>query len=90
MRERWLGCASELADAARLAEDLKQPAQLWYVAVGEAQLALLEGRFDDAEELVERALDAASELRAGRRRSPTGSRCSACEALRAGWTSSRS
>jgi tetratricopeptide (TPR) repeat protein len=46
---------TELA-AARSAQELKQPAQLWYVAVTEALLALLEGSFGEAEDLVERAL----------------------------------
>jgi tetratricopeptide (TPR) repeat protein len=47
---------TELAAAALSAEELKQPAQLWYVAVTEALLALLEGRFAEAERLIERAL----------------------------------
>jgi eukaryotic-like serine/threonine-protein kinase len=46
----------ELGAAAGIAEQLGQPAQLWYVAVTRALLALFEGRFDHAEDLVERAL----------------------------------
>lgn len=48
---------TELAAATRLAEDLRQPSQLWYVAADRAALALLEGRFDEAEGLIQRALD---------------------------------
>jgi DNA-binding SARP family transcriptional activator/tetratricopeptide (TPR) repeat protein len=50
------GATAGLADAARTAERLKQPAQRWYVAVTEALLALLEGRFVEAEDRIERAL----------------------------------
>ena len=49
------GVRTELAAAARSAEELKQPAQLWYVAVTEALLALLEGDFVEAEALIARA-----------------------------------
>jgi tetratricopeptide (TPR) repeat protein len=42
---------------ARLAEELRQPAQLWYVAATRASLALLTGRFDEAEDLIARALE---------------------------------
>lgn len=48
---------TELAAAARLAEELRQPSQLWYVAADRSALALLEGRFDEAEGLIQRALD---------------------------------
>lgn len=41
----------ELDRYARLAEDLRQPLYLWYVALRRAMLANLEGRFDDALEL---------------------------------------
>ena len=45
------------ADAkARLAEELRQPAQEAYVVGMQATLALFEGRFDDAEALIPRAL----------------------------------
>ncbi len=47
---------TELAAAERTAEELKQPAQLWYVGVTQALLALFQGRFADAEGLIERAL----------------------------------
>jgi DNA-binding SARP family transcriptional activator len=46
----------ELAVAVRLAEELRQAAQRWYVAVVQAQLVLLEGRFAEAERLIEQAL----------------------------------
>jgi DNA-binding SARP family transcriptional activator len=38
-----------------LAEDLRQPAQRWLVAVHRPVLALLEGRFEEAEELIAEA-----------------------------------
>ena len=39
----------------RVAEELRQPAQLWMVAVAQATLALADGRFDEAAELSEHA-----------------------------------
>lgn len=39
-----------------LAAELRQGPQLWLVTVTRATLALFEGRFDDAEQLIERAL----------------------------------
>jgi tetratricopeptide (TPR) repeat protein len=48
---------SEHAAATRLAEELRQPAQAWYVAADRATLALLEARLDEAEVLVDRALE---------------------------------
>ncbi|MGH9168904.1 MAG: hypothetical protein ACRD02_13865, partial [Acidimicrobiia bacterium] len=48
---------TELAAATRLAEELRQPSQLWYVAADRSALALLEGRFDEAEGLIQRSLD---------------------------------
>jgi DNA-binding SARP family transcriptional activator/tetratricopeptide (TPR) repeat protein len=47
---------AELEAAAVLAEELRQPAQLWYVAVTRALLALFEGELDKAGGLIERAL----------------------------------
>jgi tetratricopeptide (TPR) repeat protein len=41
---------------AQLAEELRQPAQLWLLVVTRATLALFEGRFEEAEELIEQAL----------------------------------
>ncbi|HET8873286.1 MAG TPA: hypothetical protein VFM83_06330, partial [Gaiellaceae bacterium] len=38
-----------------LADELRQPAQLWLVAVHRAELALLEGSFEEAEELIAEA-----------------------------------
>jgi DNA-binding SARP family transcriptional activator len=43
--------------ATRLAEELRQPAQLWDTAVRRAQLALFEGRFAEAERGIHEALD---------------------------------
>ncbi|HYZ11216.1 MAG TPA: AAA family ATPase, partial [Actinomycetota bacterium] len=43
---------AEHVASARLAEETRQPSQAWYVAADRATLALLEGRFDQAEDLV--------------------------------------
>ena len=51
------GVDAEVAAMATLAEELRQPAQLWYVAATRANLALLTGRFDQAEQLISRALE---------------------------------
>jgi DNA-binding SARP family transcriptional activator len=40
----------------RLAEELRQPAQLWLLVATRATLALFEGRFDEADALIDRAL----------------------------------
>jgi tetratricopeptide (TPR) repeat protein len=40
----------------RLAEDLRQPSHRWYPAADRAWLALFEGRFDQAEPLIQEAL----------------------------------
>jgi len=60
-----LDCSIELGDLAAahadleamtiLADQLRQPAQRWLVAVHRPVLALLEGRFDEAEELITEA-----------------------------------
>ena len=47
---------AELDTAARLAGELRQPAQLWYATVTAATLALFRGRLDEAEELIGEAL----------------------------------
>ena len=47
--------AAEFAAMTRATEELRQPAQLWMLAVVQATLALAEGRFAEAGELVERA-----------------------------------
>jgi len=39
----------------RLAHELRQPAQLWDVAISDANLALFAGRFEEAESLIESA-----------------------------------
>ena len=46
----------DLAAAGRIAEELRQPAQLWLVASAQAMLALAVGRLDVAETLVHNAL----------------------------------
>ena len=47
---------AELAAMAELADQLRQPAQRWLVGASEVRLALLEGRFDDAERRIAEAL----------------------------------
>jgi tetratricopeptide (TPR) repeat protein len=47
--------AVQLESMTRVAEALKQPAQLWMLAVAQATLALAEGRFAEAAELIEHA-----------------------------------
>ena len=47
--------AVELASMSRVAEELRQPAQLWMLATAEATLAVSQGRFAEAPELIERA-----------------------------------
>ena len=46
---------ADLAAMGRLAEELGQPSQEWFVAVYEALLALLEGQLSEAERLMEHA-----------------------------------
>ena len=43
----------ELDTLDALADELRQPAQRWHVGTGRTMLALMEGRFDDAEALIE-------------------------------------
>jgi DNA-binding SARP family transcriptional activator/tetratricopeptide (TPR) repeat protein len=50
------GVNAEIAAMTVLAEELRQPAQLWYVAATRANLALLTGRLTEAEDLIARAL----------------------------------
>ena len=45
----------ELAEMSRVAQDLRQPAQLWMLAAARATLALAQGRFAEAPELIQRA-----------------------------------
>ena len=47
--------AAELAAMARVANELRQPAQLWALAAAQATVALSQGRFAEAAELIERA-----------------------------------
>src|SRR5262249_104104 len=49
----------ELRAMQRLADELRQPAQQWYVAVLRTILALFEGRFEEARALISNALDLA-------------------------------
>jgi DNA-binding SARP family transcriptional activator len=49
------GIRADLAAMTRLADELSQPSQRWWVAATSATLALLEGRFDTAEPLTEEA-----------------------------------
>ncbi len=49
--------AAGLASLTRVAEELQQPAQLWMATSGQAVLALAQGRFAEAEQLIERAAD---------------------------------
>lgn len=50
------GVSAELDAQAQLAEELRQPAHHWYVAVVRATLATFQGRFQEAEELIPHAL----------------------------------
>jgi DNA-binding SARP family transcriptional activator/tetratricopeptide (TPR) repeat protein len=47
--------ASELASMRRVAEELRQPSQFWTLGLARAVLAVAEGRFAEAEELIEQA-----------------------------------
>jgi DNA-binding SARP family transcriptional activator len=49
------GLRQELDAMAQLAEELGQPSQRWWTAATRAMLALLEGSFAEAEQLIERA-----------------------------------
>ena len=46
---------TEVGVASRIADGLRQPAQLWMVATARTLCALLEGRFEEAEDLIEDA-----------------------------------
>jgi DNA-binding SARP family transcriptional activator len=46
---------AQIGIASRIADDLRQPAQLWMVAATQTLCALLEGRFEEARELIEEA-----------------------------------
>jgi DNA-binding SARP family transcriptional activator/tetratricopeptide (TPR) repeat protein len=46
---------ADLEAAARLAQELRLPSQRWHVAVHQIGLALLAGRFPEAQQLIERA-----------------------------------
>jgi tetratricopeptide (TPR) repeat protein len=48
--------AAELAVMSRLADQLRQPAQLWNLATARTACALLEGRFAEAEDMIEDCL----------------------------------
>jgi DNA-binding SARP family transcriptional activator len=50
------GVELELDAADRLADELLQPAQRWHVGTGHTMLALMEGRFEEAEQLIAETL----------------------------------
>ncbi|HET7856273.1 MAG TPA: hypothetical protein VFL41_07430, partial [Gaiellaceae bacterium] len=52
-----LAAVREHEAASRLADDLRQPARLWITATRSANLALFEGRFAEAEEVIHEALE---------------------------------
>ena len=52
------GVDHEVERLAHLAADLRQPAQMWHAYAPQAMLTLLEGRFEDAERLIEHTLAA--------------------------------
>ena len=54
--------ARELAAMTRVAEDLRQPAQLWMLAAARATLALAQGEFAEAPALIQRAYDAGARV----------------------------
>ena len=49
--------ARELTEMTRIAHDLRQPAQQWMLAAAHATLALAQGRFAEAPELIRRAAE---------------------------------
>jgi tetratricopeptide (TPR) repeat protein len=49
-------CREAMETMGRLADELRQPSHRWFASAGKANLALLEGRFSDAEILIESAL----------------------------------
>jgi tetratricopeptide (TPR) repeat protein len=51
-----LAADAELAACARLADELRQPAQLWSVVSARAVHALFSGRLDEADELIQQAI----------------------------------
>ncbi|MEA2353448.1 MAG: eukaryotic-like serine/threonine-protein kinase [Thermoleophilaceae bacterium] len=50
------GVDVELDALARLADELRQPARRWYVGTARTMVALLEGRLEDAEHLIDETL----------------------------------
>ena len=55
---------AEFVDVARLAEELRQPTQLWQLTANRVLMALFGGRLEDAEVLIGRALDYGSDAQA--------------------------
>jgi hypothetical protein len=53
----------EIAEHSRLAEDVRDPVGLWHDVLWRAMRALLDGRFDDAERLADRALAIGAPIR---------------------------
>jgi DNA-binding SARP family transcriptional activator len=50
------GIDVELDSLAKLADELRQPPQLWYVGTVRTMLVLMEGRFEEAEQLISETL----------------------------------
>ena len=50
------GVEVELDALAALADELRQPAQRWHVGTGRTMLALMEGRFEEAEQLISKTV----------------------------------
>src|SRR5205085_9560378 len=50
------GVDVEIEVLRKLADELRQPAQRWHVGTGRTMLALMEGRFEEAEQLIEETL----------------------------------
>jgi tetratricopeptide (TPR) repeat protein len=50
------GVGVELEALSALADELRQPAQHWFVSTGRTMLALMEGRFEEAERLISETL----------------------------------
>jgi tetratricopeptide (TPR) repeat protein len=51
-----VGVEAELEALGALADELRQPAQHWHVRTGRTMLALMEGRFEQAEQLISETL----------------------------------
>ena len=74
--------AAELAEMVRVANELRQPAQLWTVAAAKTTLALSHGRFAEAAEQIEQAAATGGRAMAWSALRRAGSSCSCCAASR--------